>query len=155
MPDPQDENPPKYMCLKGKTQYEMAQAIDSAAAQAEQAFRQDVQQVALQIWYEQFEQQVLDELNIYQDALPVVSVETEGNFIGACGQLWQFTLSYDMPSKGMALGATRVQSMFRQSFMDAVDMLKARGMWRFDLQRYLQKLQGTVMDECQQRKPCP
>jgi len=149
MASPRQKNQPKYMCLKGKTQYEMAQAIDAAAAQAEQAYGQNVEQMALQLWYEQFEQQVQDELNIYQDNLPVVEVMSEEGFVSACEQLWQFTLNY--PSNQMAdnLLTGQAQQLFRQSFMDVIDMLKARDLWRFDLQRYLQRIQGRVMHECQ------
>lgn len=151
MSSPQDVNKPKYMCLQGKTQFEMAQAIDQAMAQAEQADAQDAQQVALQLWYEQLEQQIQEELNISQDALPQGDVNTRERFVKLSGELRHQLHMGTNPQTGFNTDH-QFLVLLKLSLTQCIDMLRARNLWRFDLQRTLEGIQGQLINEWQRKR---
>jgi len=153
MASPQDKNKPKYMCLKGKTQFEMAEAIDEALAQAERAFPEDDEQIALQIWYEQFEQQVIDEVNISQEQIPKGSVTSQISFTKLSLEIWAVGYEQAKLNDTGRPAYKLMESLFKRSFSHTMDMLKARNLWRSDLQRALNDIQGRVIHDWQQRHP--
>eukprot|EP00399_MALV-I-05_sp_L67-4_P000136 gene137-101_t len=150
---PEDSDAPRYMHLQGKTQYEMAQSIDAAFAAAEQSIHQQAEQTALQWWYQQLESQVQEDFNLPDSALPKGNANTQVAF---------FKLSSALIKDAMRLGGTSepsamlgVKRLLQRSLIDAIDMMQAQGIWRFDLQRTLQTLQGRLLHECQHAKLSP
>lgn len=152
MASPQDENKPKYMCLKGKTQFEMAAAIDEALAQAENAFARDVEQMALQLWYEPFEQFIQEELNISQENMPPAQLNGLSEFITTCVALAPFVHQTMGNEAKISRVLSTLEKGLKQSLSDTLDLLKARNLWRFDLQRSLQDSQGRIVDEWRQQR---
>ncbi|GAA6135680.1 hypothetical protein NBRC116188_24700 [Oceaniserpentilla sp. 4NH20-0058] len=144
MASPQDEPKPKYMCLKGKTQFEMAQAIDEALAQAERNCDQNVEQVAYQLWYEQFEQKLQEVLNISHESMPTGDVNSAQDFRCFCLKLLKMV---DAINVVKVTTDSEVVAILKHSQVDALDMLKARNLWRFDLQRSMQEIQGIALHE--------
>lgn len=145
MASPQEETKPKYMCLKGKTQFEMAKAIDEALAQAERECDQNVEQLAYQLWYEQFEQKLQELLNMSQESMPKGEVNSAQAFQCVCLKLLK-RVDVDNVVKAATLDS-EIVSILKHSQLDALDMLKARNLWRFDLQRTMQEIQGNVLHE--------
>lgn len=150
---PEDNDQPKYMHLQGKTQYEMAQSIDAAFAAAEESVHEQAEQTALQWWYQQLEILVQEEFNLPDTALPKGEASTQALFLQTSTSLLNqaFAISGDS-QPAMALTIKRV---LQRSLLDALDMMRAQQIWRFDLQRMLQTLQGRLLHECQSSHRAP
>ncbi|MGK0443860.1 MAG: hypothetical protein ACJA1U_000788 [Bermanella sp.] len=150
---PEDNDQPKYMHLQGKTQYEMAQSIDAAFAAAEESVHEQAEQTALQWWYQQLEILVQEEFNLPDTALPKGEASTQALFLQTSTSLLNqaFAISGDS-QPAMALTIKRV---LQRSLLDALDMMRAQQIWRFDLQRTLQTLQGRLLHECQSSHRAP
>lgn len=149
MANPQDEPMPKYMALEGKTQFEMAQAIDDAFNKAEQIATQQDHLVALQWWYGQLEQQVQEEFELSSGVLPAGDVQTQAQFLVMSERLLKciYAQKNTSTSRSVVLAAFKV--LLERSLLDAIDMMHAKQIWRFDLQRMLQTLQGRLIHDCQ------
>lgn len=149
MANPQDETKPKYMCLQGKTQFEMAQAIDDAFHEAERIVSQQDEQVALQWWYGQLEQQVQEEFELPVSVLPVGEVNTQTQFLAMSGRLLKCIYAQKSTAISQSALTVAFKVLLERSLLDAIDMMHAKHIWRFDLQRMLQTLQGRLIHECQ------
>ncbi|MAA71788.1 MAG: hypothetical protein CL679_08675 [Bermanella sp.] len=150
---PEDSDAPRYMHLQGKTQYEMAQSIDAAFAAAEQSIHQQAEQTALQWWYQQLESQVQEDFNLPDSALPKGNANTQAAFVKLSSALFKDAMRLGGTSEPSAM--LGVKRLLQRSLIDAIDMMQAQGIWRFDLQRTLQTLQGRLLHECQQSKRAP
>lgn len=153
MSNPEDDHKPKYMQLQGKTQYEMAQSIDAAFAVAEQSVEQQAELAALQWWYQQLELQVQEEFHLADKALPKGDIIHQASFLQACKQLIHDAL--DLPHEDDGARRQTLQTFIERSLLDVIDMMQAKHIWRFDLQRMLQTLQGRLNHECQSHKRSP
>ena len=150
---PEDNDQPKYMHLQGKTQYEMAQSIDAAFAAAEESVHEQAEQTALQWWYQQLEILVQEEFNLPDTALPKGEASTQAFFLQTSTSLLNQAFAINGDSQpAMALTIKRV---LQRSLLDALDMMRAQQIWRFDLQRMLQTLQGRLLHECQSSHRAP
>jgi hypothetical protein len=150
---PEDNDQPKYMHLQGKTQYEMAQSIDAAFAAAEESVHEQAEQTALQWWYQQLEILVQEEFNLPDTALPKGEASTQALFLQTSTSLLNQAFAINGDSQpAMALTIKRV---LQRSLLDALDMMRAQQIWRFDLQRMLQTLQGRLLHECQSSHRAP
>ncbi|MFY0640402.1 MAG: hypothetical protein JXR16_05090 [Bermanella sp.] len=149
MAKPQDESQPKYMHIEGKTQYEMAQSIDAAFAAAEASIDHQSEEVALQWWYQQFELQIQEELNLAESRLPSGNVTSEGTFLQLSKMLIQRVLDMQVDHRHKISASITINLLLERSLLDAIDMMQAKQIWRFDLQRKLQTLQGRLINERQ------
>lgn len=155
MANPQDDSQPKYMHIEGKTQYEMAQSIDAAFAAAEASMHQQSEQVALQWWYQQLELQLQEEFNLSDAQLPKDSVMNQDTFLRLAGLLIeQIVKSQDEQSKKVSTVIT-INLLVERSLLDTIDMMQAKQIWRFDLQRMMQTLQGRLINERQPPSATP
>ena len=155
MANPQDDSQPKYMHIEGKTQYEMAQSIDAAFAAAEASMHQQSEQVALQWWYQQFELQAQEEFNLIDAQLPKGGVTNQDTFVRQAGLLVTQILKYQgEPSTKVGTNIT-INLLLERSLLDTIDMMQAKQIWRFDLQRMMQTLQGKLINERQARSTPP
>ncbi|NVK39316.1 MAG: hypothetical protein HWE18_15420 [Gammaproteobacteria bacterium] len=149
MANPQDEPKPKYMALEGKTQFEMAQAIDNAFIEAERIVDNQDEQVALQWWYGQLEQQVQEEFELSNSQLPSGDVNTQDQFLAMCEQLFNRIYHLENSLHSHQVIPITFKVLLERSLLDAIDMMHAKNIWRFDLQRMMQTLQGRLIHECQ------
>lgn len=149
----QKQDVPKYMCLNGRTQYELAQSIDAAMANAESAVKANQEQEALFLWYEQ----VLD--GIHENFLlqkNVKSVDNNDILVAVISELLPLCWAYyhSNPDLGPATFSDETSQQFgfqtlmtgllEHSFMNALDILHARNLWRFDIQRSMQQTQERI-----------
>lgn len=156
------EDLPKYMCPDATTQYELAQSIDAAMANAERAVKSDQEQEALFLWYEQ----ILD--GIHETFLLQKSVKTISNndaMHDAVHELlplcWAYYCSTQNDSTVQATNSDAGRAGFRvlmtgvleHSFINALDILHARNLWRFDIQRNMQQTQGRMVNGVQNYTP--
>ena len=150
----QKQDVPKYMCLNGRTQYELAQSIDAAMTSAESAVKANQEQEALFLWYEQ----VLD--GIHENFLlqkNVKSVENNDVLVAVISELMPLCWAYyhANPTSGSPVSSdesnqkygfqTLMTGLLEHSFMNALDILHARNLWRFDIQRSMQQTQERIM----------
>ena len=153
------EDLPKYMCLDATTQYELAQSIDAAMANAERAVKSDQEQEALFLWYEQ----VLD--GIHETFLLQKSVKSISNndvmhdvvqellplcWAYYCSTKEGFVTHSEADVTGFRMLMTGV---LEHSFINALDILHARNLWRFDIQRNMQHTQGRMVNGVQNYTP--
>lgn len=149
MAKPQDDGQPKYMHIEGKTQYEMAQSIDAAFAAAEASIHHQSEEVALQWWYQQFELQLQEEFNLSDSRLPSGDVSNESTFLQLSKMLVQRALDMQVDHDHKISASITINLLLERSLLDAIDMMQAKQIWRFDLQRKLQTLQGRLINERQ------
>lgn len=147
-----DKDTPKYMRLTAKTQYELAQKIDAAMTEAELFNDGGKSQVCFHICHEQLIDQLQEEygLNLTEILPNRVTIDKHIlkqdmlSMIGSCGA--QYQLIYG--SKG---GVQNFQQGFekivKRSLQDALDIIKSKGIWRFDLQRSVQDIQTRVINK--------
>ena len=147
MAKPQDDSQPKYMHIEGKTQYEMAQSIDAAFAAAEASIHHQSEEVALHWWYQQFELQIQEEFNVPDSCLPSGNVTNEQSFLQLYQALVKRTLQIQGDPKQKLSAGITINLLLERSLLDAIDMMQAKQIWRFDLQRKLQTLQGRLINE--------
>lgn len=140
------QSTPKYMCLKANTQYELAQSIDAALQEAEFMVQKDQGQVCLHIWLEQILDALNEEFSIDQpldgirswDELQIEVI----HLIESCARFYRASQG----EKGSAEAFTMVMVLLiERSFVNAMDMMHARGVWRFDYQRAMQDVKGAIL----------
>ncbi len=147
MANPQDDSQPKYLHIEGKTQYEMAQSIDAAFAAAEASIDQQSEKIALQWWYQQFEVLVQEEFNLPDGWLPSGNVNHQESFLQLARQLIAQAVKMQNNHLQPASTDITINLLLERSLLDAIDMMQAKQVWRFDLQRMLQTLQGRLINE--------
>ncbi len=143
-----DEDTPKYMHLTAKTQYELAQGID-AAAQAAQLIEQSDSQLCYQICFEQLADQLLEEYQLDVPRLLNISqVNDKTNLQGALLKLVPLSATQWQLQAGESLQLANFQRDFKlllaRCLLDALDIMTAKGIWRFDIQRNVQQIQKRV-----------
>ncbi len=140
---------PKYMCLKANSQFELAQNIDAAFLAAEQATIQDAEQLCYQVFYDQLVDQLHEEYGLYISQLLKLEQVTQKStlqqamldMLQLCGQQFQVQGRESTDKQSFQLAFKLV---LERSLLDALDIIMARGLWRFDLQRSLQNIQKQV-----------
>jgi hypothetical protein len=155
MTTPEDDRQPMYMRLQGKTQFEMAQSIDAAFTAAEQSIYPQSEQTALQWWYQQLETQVQEEFNLPESRLPKGDISTQSTFVQACIVLFSGIVAVNGTLHRTVATHVTMTALLERSLLDAIDMMRAQQIWRFDLQRMLQTIQGRLIHEFQHPQPGP
>jgi hypothetical protein len=145
------QSTPKYMCMKANTQFELAQSIDDALAQAEQQVQKDHHQACLHIWIEQLLDGLNEEFSVELDVSGIQTLDGMQDAIltllPSCKTFYQATQGEKATLEGFRLILTKVME---RCFLNALDMMHARGIWRFDIQRNMQVKQGTFMHAIQE-----
>jgi hypothetical protein len=146
---------PKYMCMNGSTQYELAQSIDEAMASADREVKADQEQEALLLWYEQ----ILD--GIHETFLLQKSVKSIPNnnvmvgviteLLPLCWAYYRSTMDHQLVEDAeCSIDKAGFQllmiKLLEHSFINALDILHARNLWRFDIQRNMQQAQGRMIN---------
>ncbi len=141
---------PKYMCLTAKTQFELAQNIDAAMRDAEYSISQNQRLACYQLWMDQILDQFQEEYGIDFSSLLELSEENSiedlpfkvEQMVRQCGDYYQLK-----EQNGSTLEDFRLS--FRQRlescFVDTLDMMQAQSIWRFDIQRSMQKIQADLL----------
>jgi len=141
------QSTPKYMCLEANTQYELAQSIDAALAQAEQMVQKDQTQACVHIWIEQVLDGIQEEFAVEQAMAEVNAVQKIAQSLKS---LFAPCAAYYQASQGQAGSEEAFRLLLtlnlERSFLNALDMMRARGVWRFDIQRALQNQQRMLLD---------
>ena len=141
------QSTPKYMCLKANTQYELGQSIDAALQQAELMVQKDHKQACLHIWLEQLLDALHEEFAIEQNIGAIQSLEelqpAVVKLLGPCATFFRATQGEQAHEQAFQMTMTLV---LERSFLNALDMMQARGVWRFDIQRAMQDRQGRMLD---------
>lgn len=144
---------PKYMCLSGNTQFELAQSIDAAMASAEREVKSNQEDESLCIWYEQILDGIYEEFSIQRPPGMISSLFMLKNAISEltplCWVNFQALLDEQETPANLTMGRAFEQVMIRLlevSFVNALDILHARNMWRFDTQRAMQETQKQMID---------
>jgi hypothetical protein len=147
---------PKYMCLNGSTQYELAESIDAAMANADREVKADQEQEALLLWYEQILDGIHETFLLQKGVRSIpnndVMVSVIIGLLPLCWVYYQSNMDYH-PEKGIGRKADFQLLMTRlleHSFTNALDILHARNLWRFDIQRNMQQGQKVMIQAVQQ-----
>jgi len=150
-----DKDLPKYMCLSGKTQFELAQSIDAAMDAADFMSESSQNQACFQICSDQLVDQLQEEygldLSKILKARPVldkhVLKQDMLSMINICGA--QYNL---IKTQHTALQDFKVsfEHVLKRSLQDALDIMISKDIWRFDLQRTIQEIQVRVQDAIKQ-----
>ena len=150
-----DKDLPKYMCLSGKTRFELAQSIDAAMEAAELMNESTQNQACFEICYDQIVDQlqeeygldltkvlkprdVFDRHTLKQDILAT---------IGFCGAQYKLVKTHSTDLNDFK---RTFENILKRSLQDALDIMISKGIWRFDLQRTLQEIEVRVKDATQQ-----
>jgi len=140
---------PKYMCLSAKTQYELAQGIEAAAQAAQLSDEADLTQACYQICYEQLLDQLQEEYLLeVPPSLDLAHVKDKKTLqdnllalLPLCAAQWQL-------QGGNPAQLTRFQGEYKlvlaRSLLDGLDIMSAKDIWRFDIQRNVQQVQKRV-----------
>ncbi len=147
-----DKDIPKYMRLTAKTQYELAQNIDAAMTEAELSNDTGKSQVCFQICHEQLMDQLQEEygLNLTEILPNRVTIDKHIlkqdmlSMIGPCGAQYQLSHGAKGVLQNFQLGFEKI---VQRSLQDALDIIKSKGIWRFDLQRSVQEIQTRVINK--------
>jgi hypothetical protein len=150
---------PKYMCQTGITQYELAESIDTAMANAEFEVKSNQDQEALIIWCGEVLGEVLEEFSAQKELAPVLSHKGfEGSIQGLLPLCWaNYSSICELSRLAPAVGSDRRQIDFQlvmtdlleRSFMNTLDILHAHNIWRFDIQRSMQQTQACMLEGVQ------
>lgn len=138
---------PKYMNMEGSTRFEMAQSIDKALEAAEQAMALDQQGTCYQMWSDQLVDQLQDEFAFVAHMEAV----SQGNELCLeCESLFErCQLQFKLLMKDKATKVAfqlALKGLIERSLMDAMDLMHAQGIWRFDMQRQMQKTQVRLVE---------
>jgi len=148
MATPEDDSQPRYLHLQGKTQFEIGQSIDAAFAEVEQSIHQQSEQAVRQWWYQNLETQVQEVFNLPESALPKGDILSQASFFQACVALYHAVMV--LPREAGSKPSDKVMArLLDGALSDTIDMMRARKIWRFDLQRSLQVQQGQLIHEFQ------
>ncbi len=140
---------PKYMRLNAKTLYELGQGIEAALEAAERSDFPGLTQACYQLCWQQAVEQLQEEYQLeIPSSLDLIDVSDKQSLqnallkmVALSGVQWQL-----QTAKNQAL--TQFQSGFKlvlaRSLLDALDLMNAKGLWRFDVQRNVQQLQKRV-----------
>ena len=141
------QSTPKYMSLKANTQYELAQSIDAALNQAEQMVQKDHKQVCFHIWLEQLLDALQEDFALEQESGLVHSMDDLPTLfqklIGPCSAYYQATQGEKATLEAFHM---LLIMLLERSLLNTLDMMQARGVWRFDIQRAMQDTQGRLID---------
>ncbi len=140
------KNTPKYMCLNADSQFELAKNIDDALLAAEQANQLDKSQLCFQVFYDQLIDRLHEEYGVnWSQILNYELVADKSTLLKAmlemlqvCAGQFQMKMEGKKELKTFQLG---FKSVLERSLVDALDIIMARDLWRFDLQRNLQDVQ--------------
>lgn len=150
-----DKDLPKYMCLSGKTQFELAQSIDAAMEAAELMNESSQNQACFQICSDQLRDQLQEEYGLdlskilksrpahdkhvlKQDMLSMIEI---------CGTQYKIMKAQHADLQDFKIS---FEHILKRSLQDALDIMISKGIWRFDLQRTLQVIQVRVQDAIKQ-----
>ncbi len=147
-----DKDIPKYMRLTASTQYELAQNIDAAMTEAELFNDGGDSQVCFQICHEQLVDQLQEEYGLnLTEILPNRSFIDKHilkqdmlSMIESCAAQYQLSQGSNSVLHNFQLGFEKI---VKRSLQDALDIIKSKGIWRFDLQRSLQEIQTRVINK--------
>lgn len=154
----QQPDVPKYMRMEGNTQFELAQSIDAAMEAAENALKTDQEHEALFIWYEQVLDLIQEEFLLQKR----VNYMTSNEGLAACidellplcwayyQSLQEASVQQLKASKSEAAFKLVMQSLLQRSFINTIDILNARNLWRFDIQRNMQLTQERLLARVEQ-----
>jgi hypothetical protein len=150
---------PKYMCQTGITQYELAESIDAAMASAEFEVKSNQDQDALSIWCEQVLDEVQEEFSAQKELGSVTShKDFESSINGLLPLCWaNYCSMCDLSRSETVVNDARRQVEFQRvmthllerSFINALDILHAHNIWRFDIQRSMQQTQVCILQSVQ------
>ncbi|MEY8248764.1 MAG: hypothetical protein RPT11_10305 [Bermanella sp.] len=144
-----EKDPPKYMRLSANTQYELAQGIEAAAAAAQLGDEAGLTPSCYQICYQQLTDQLQEEYLLKTPAsLNLERIEDNKalqaallSWIPLCAAQWQL-------QGGDPAASARFQAEFKlvvaRSLRDGLDIMSARDIWRFDIQRNIEEVQKYV-----------
>ncbi len=149
------ESQPKYLDLNGMTQYEMAQSIDAAIEAAENSYQQDNMKVALQLVYGQAADQMFEEYGIQVDSESVLgSIQDGPSLLGQlealiplCGVRYQLLRGQDAALQDFQQELSQTMDRIVQT---ALDILHARNLWRFDIERTIRRIKEPFSHAIQQ-----
>ncbi len=140
---------PKYMRLNAKTQYELAQGIEAALEAAERSDFPGLTQACYQLCWQQAVEQLQEEYHLdIPESLSLIDVNDKQSLqnallkmVALSGVQWQLQTAQKQPMSQFQVGFKLVLS---RSLLDALDLMSAKGLWRFDIQRNVQQLQKRV-----------
>ena len=150
-----DKELPKYMCLAGKTQYELAQSIDAAVEEAEMENDNSQNQACFQICYDQLLYQLQEEYGLDLSKVLKVRVVLDKHVLKQdllsmmdfCGAQYKLVKTEQAELNTFQF---TFEKNLKSSLQDALDIMISKGIWRFDLQRTLQEIQSRVCDAIKQ-----
>jgi len=152
------QNVPKYMRLNANTQFELAQSIDAAMDSAEREVKADQHQEALYIWYEQILDGIYEEFSLQKQPRTITDTKSIGEVVGELVPLCWAYYQTSMLDGRQETNATKrttfelvMKRLLESSFVNALDILYARNLWRFDIQRGMQETQKHIIDGIEQR----
>ncbi|MFT6152758.1 MAG: hypothetical protein ACJA0E_000393 [Bermanella sp.] len=152
MENPKLEDLPKYMSQSGVTQFELAQSIDAAMANAELEVKSSQGQESFIIWCEQLLDSVQEDFSLHKD----LSIMTDGADLEAeLRSLLPVCWAYYSSKAEQPLQASQAEfssvmtGILGRSFINTLDILHARNIWRFDLQRSMQQTQTCLLNSLQ------
>ena len=140
---------PKYMCLSANTQYELAQGIEAAAKAAQLGESEDLTQTCYQICCQQLLDQLQEEYLLEVPlSLSLAQVKDKKTLqatllalLPLCAAQWQ--LQGGSPAR-LASFQGEFKLVVARSLLDGLDIMSAKDLWRFDIQRNVQQLQKCV-----------
>ena len=146
---------PKYMRLCANTQYELAQNIDAAAKAAQLSEEPGLAEACYQLCYQQLMDQLLDEYLLdVASSLKQAQVKDKNTLQAAmlkllplCAAQWQ--LQGGSPAK-LASFQAGFKLVVAHSLLDGLDIMSAKDMWRFDIQRNVQQVQEHIFAAVEQ-----
>lgn len=108
--------------------------------------QKDHHQACLHIWIEQLLDGLNEEFSIEGNLSGVQSLDEMQvealKLLSPCKTFYLATQGDQASTEGLRLVLTAV---VERSFLNALDMMQARGIWRFDIQRAMQAKQGMFM----------
>ena len=138
---------PKYMDMEGLTRYELAQSIDAALHAAEQTLAQGHKGQCFQMWSDQLVDQLQDEFSFVAD---VKSVDQANELCSQMEHLFErCQLQFKLLMRDKATRACfqlALKGVLDRSLMGTIDLMHAQSIWRFDMQRQMQKTQVRLIE---------
>lgn len=152
MANPKLDDLPKYMSQSGISQYELAKSIDAAMANAEQEVKSSEGQEGLLIWCEQLLGTVQEDFLLHKDLRAMTSgtdLEAElRSLLPLCWAYYRSTAEQDLQASHVEFKSVMTR-ILELSFINALDILHARNLWRFDIQRSMQQTQDRLLKSVQ------
>jgi len=144
---PNKQSLPKYMNLKANTQYELAQTIDAALANAEAEDACSAEQACWGLWQTQILDYLFEGFHFEPEQVRAPTgldtLETEASrWVVACAELYR--VQHGDAAAQAAFGPL-MRMQLEQAFLMAIDMIHGKGLWRFDIQRSMQDYQGRLL----------